>query len=58
MSNRTGRPTDALKTIVKRARMSEEDVRKLQTCSNYLNKSESDILRMGIEMVYQQISEK
>lgn len=50
-----GRPTDAPKTIVKRARMSEEDVEKLKKCCEILNISESDVLRMGINEVYEQL---
>lgn len=53
-----GRPTDNPKTIVKRARMSEEDVEKLQICCNVLGISESDVLRMGIDEVYQKIKEQ
>ena len=50
-----GRPTEEPKTIVKRARMSENDARKLMECSNALGVSESDVLRLGIEEVYQKI---
>lgn len=50
-----GRPTESPKTIVKRARMSEEDVKKLKECCLALGLSESDVLRMGIDEVYQKI---
>ena len=50
-----GRPTDNPKTIVKRARMSEEDVEKLKACCEALSLSESDVLRMGIDEIYQKI---
>lgn len=50
-----GRPTESPKTIVKRARMSEEDVQKLKECCSALGLSESDVLRMGIDEVYQKI---
>ncbi|MDE7425078.1 MAG: hypothetical protein K2N51_15565 [Lachnospiraceae bacterium] len=50
-----GRPTDNPKTIVKRARMSEKDVEKLKECCKVLNMSESDVLRMGIDEVYQRL---
>lgn len=50
-----GRPTSEPKTIIKRARMSKEDVEKLKKCSKTLNISESDVLRMGIEEVYKKI---
>lgn len=48
-----GRPTDNPKTIVKRARMSEDDIKKLQICCKILGISESDVLRMGVNEVYQ-----
>ena len=50
-----GRPTENPKTIVKRARMSEQDVEKLKLCCEVLDLSESDIMRMGIDEVYQKI---
>lgn len=50
-----GRPTNNPKTIVKRARMSEEDVEKLKYCCDTLKLSESDVLRMGIDEVYQKL---
>ena len=50
-----GRPSENPKTIVKRARMSEQDVEKLKLCCEVLGLSESDIMRMGIDEVYQKI---
>ncbi|MCI9517323.1 MAG: hypothetical protein HFI80_11190 [Lachnospiraceae bacterium] len=50
-----GRPTDSPKTVTKRARMSEGDVDKLRLCCQRLDKSESDIIRMGIKEVYRKI---
>lgn len=52
-----GRPSENPKTIVKRARMSEQDVEKLKLCCEVLGLSESDIMRMGIDEVYQKIKE-
>ena len=51
-----GRPTDAPKTIVKRARMSEDDIKKLQKCcdvlhvtaSEQVNAQESSFIRKNI----------
>lgn len=54
VSPRTGRPTDNPKTVVKRARMSEEDVLKLKKCCEFLKLSESEVLRLGIDRVYQE----
>ena len=53
-----GRPTNNPKTIVKRARMSEEDVEKLKYCCDTLKLSESDVLRMGIDEVYQRLKKQ
>jgi len=50
-----GRPTDSPKIIVKRARMSESDVKKLKECCKILEMSESDILRKGVDEVYQKL---
>ena len=50
-----GRPTDSPKVIVKRARMSEEDVNKLKECCTILGLSESEVLRMGIDEVYRKL---
>ena len=50
-----GRPTDNPKTTVKRARMSESDVEKLKTCCQVLNMSESEVLRIGINKVYEEL---
>ena len=53
MSPRTGRPkSDNPKSIIKRARMTSEDVRKLKYCSKSLGVSESEIMRLGIDKVY------
>lgn len=50
-----GRPTDAPKTIVKRARMSENDVEKLKKCCDELHVTASDAIRMGIQELYEKI---
>lgn len=53
-----GRPyTDghSEKSITKRARMTENDVAKLKYCCEQLEKTESDIIRLGIEKVYQEL---
>lgn len=50
-----GRPTENPKKIVKRARMSEEDISKLKKCCDVLKISESDVLRMGVDEVYRKL---
>lgn len=54
---RMGRPyTDATKkTVTKRARMTEQDVEKLKYCCNQLEKTESEIIRLGIDKVYEEL---
>lgn len=49
-----GRPysSGAEKNITKRARMTEQDVEKLRFCCEQLKKTESEIIRLGIEKVY------
>ena len=56
MEDKMGRPTDNPKTIVKRARMSEDNVRQLKECCEYYNKNESEVLRMAIEKLHSAIS--
>ena len=50
-----GRPTENPKTIVKRARMSEDDVNKLKECSNIVGLSESEVIRIAIKELYNNI---
>lgn len=50
-----GRPTDDPKTVMKRARMSEDDVKKLRKCSNILGISESEVIRKAVEELYNNI---
>ena len=52
-----GRPTDEPKTIVKRARMSQQDVEKLAECCKILNMSESEVLRKGIDELYKKLTQ-
>lgn len=50
-----GRPTENPKNIQMRIRLSEEEAKKLEACSEKLKVSKSDIVRLGIEKVYQEI---
>lgn len=50
-----GRPTEDPKIKVKRARMSDIDVMKLKECCTLLNMSESDVIRLGVDKVYQEL---
>lgn len=55
MSPRTGRPTDDPKKLSTRIRLSEEDVRILDYCCEKTGKTKSEIIRMGIRTVYEEI---
>ena len=57
MSPRTGRPTDDPKNLNTRIRLSEKDVEMLEYCVKKLGKKKSEIIRMGIEKVYDEIKE-
>ncbi len=52
---RIGRPTDDPKTLSTRVRLSESDIEKLEFCSERLKLKKSEIIRMGIEKVYQEV---
>lgn len=58
MSPRTGRPpSEHPKNLKIEARMSQLDLDKLDFCCNATGKSKSDILRDGIDAVYQTLKE-
>ena len=54
-----GRPysSGSEKSTTKRARMTEEDVLKLKLCCEKLKKKESEVIRLGIEKIYQELKE-
>lgn len=59
MSNKKmGRPTNDPKTITYKLRISNSDNEKLDFCCKKLGKSKADILRMGLEKVYQELKNK
>lgn len=51
-----GRPTDDPKQLSTRVRLSETDVQRLDFCSQKTGKTRADIIRMGIEKVYDELS--
>lgn len=53
-----GRQTDSPKTIVKRARMSEDDVEKLQKGCDKLQLTASDAIRMEIQKLYTKLQRR
>ena len=59
MSPRTGRPKiDRPKDIRIAARLDETTVQKLDEAAKRLNESRSDVVRRGIEKVYDEVKEK
>lgn len=55
MSPRTGRPTNDPKTLSTRVRLSESDLKRLEYCSQATGKSKAEIIRQGIEKVYDEL---
>lgn len=55
MSPRTGRPTTDPKTLSTRIRLSEEDVRLLEYCTEKTKLSKAEIIRQGIKEMYKKI---
>lgn len=49
-----GRPTDSPKTHVARLRLSEQEKEKLDICCKVLGLSITDVLKLGIDKVYQE----
>lgn len=54
MSPRTGRPTDNPKTNRMEIRMSMLDSIKLEYCCNTLDLTKTEVVKKGIDIVYQQ----
>lgn len=53
-----GRPTDDPKTLNTRVRLSENDVKMLEYCSEKTRLTKSEIIRRGIELVYNKIKKE
>lgn len=49
-----GRPTDAPKNNRESFRLSDDDMEKLKYCMKKSNLSKTDIVRKGIDLVYQE----
>lgn len=50
-----GRPTDNPKTIQMPVRFSNEDIQKLEYCSEITKKSKAEIIRTGIDKIYKEL---
>lgn len=55
MSPRTGRPTDDPKNLSTRVRLSDEDISMLEYCCQKTGKKKSEIIRLGIKKVYEDL---
>ncbi len=49
-----GRPTDAPKNNRESFRLSDDDIKKIKFCMEKANMSKTDIVRKGIDLVYQE----
>ena len=59
MSPRNGRPPSKNPKVHRKSyRLSDEDIRKLEICVKETGLSETDIIRKGIELVYQEVTKK
>lgn len=58
MAPRTGRPTDDPKKNHYLLRMTDSDVEKLEYCSQATGKTKAEIIREGIDKVYQELQNK
>lgn len=54
MSPRTGRPTEDPKKARLELRLSASDVEKLNFCCETLNMTKAEVIRRGIDRVYQE----
>ncbi len=53
-----GRPTDSPKDTMFRVRLDEESEKKLNVSADKLQISKSDVVRKGIDLVYDTLDEK
>lgn len=58
MSAKLGRPTDDPKNIRLELRLSDKDAEKLNFCSQKWKVSKAEVIRVGIDKVYQEEKSK
>lgn len=58
LSPRTGRPTTEPKNNWTGFRLSDNDIKKLDYCVKETGMNKAEIVRKGIDMVYQEITKK
>ncbi len=54
-TKKLGRPTSNPKSHSKRLRMTDEEVQKLEYCTKQTGKTQTDILMLGLDKVYQEL---
>lgn len=57
MNKKMGRPTDAIKDSVIKVRIDEQTKRMLEYCVAISKASKSDIVRQGIESIYNDLKQ-
>lgn len=55
MSPQVGRPTDDPKNLSTRIRLSENDIAKINYCTEKLGIKKAEVIRMGINKVYEEL---
>lgn len=58
MSPRTGRPTSEPKAHREAFRLSDNDISKLEYCVKETGMTKTDIIRKGIDLVYNEVKQK
>lgn len=54
-TKKLGRPTSNPKSHSKRLRMTDEEVQKLEYCTKQTGKTQTDVLMLGLDKVYQEL---
>ncbi len=57
-NKKMGRPTDNLKNGIIKIRADEQTIEKLSECSKKLSMSRSDVVRKGINDIYDSLNKK
>ena len=58
VSPQKGRPTDEPKNLSTRVRLSDEDIFRLENCCEKTGMKKSEIIRLGIKKVYEELQSK
>lgn len=58
LSPRTGRPTDNPKGNYTGVRLSDDEIKKIDFCMKKTGMSKTDVIRKGIDLVYNELNKK